>query len=102
MEKIKKNAITIDQKKGIIDDVAAGIAYDKIKEKYKLKSSANICTIYAKREKYLAAYRNVNASPLRKTLKTTKDGVTINDVILKTRALEIANDLKIENQAMVI
>ena len=114
MEKIKKNAITIDQKKGIIDNFAAEIAYDKIKEKYKLKSSANICTIYAKREKYLAAYRNVNASPLRKTLKTTKfetidknlknfvlncakDGVTINDVILKTRALEIANDLKIEN-----
>ena len=61
IEKIKKNAITIDQEKGIIDDVAAGIAYDKIQEKYKLESSANICTIYAKREKYLAAYRNVNA-----------------------------------------
>ena len=57
-------------KNGIIDDVSAGMPYDKIRENYKLKFIANICTIYAKREKYLAANANASASPLIKTLKS--------------------------------
>ena len=48
----KKDAISIDVKKKVIDDVNAGINYDVIQAKYKLKNKSNISQIWSMREKY--------------------------------------------------
>ncbi len=88
-------------------------------KKYKLKNKSNSSQIRKLRYKYLKAYNSPYASPLNKSLKTTKltaidDGLTnfitncnqsgtmINDHMLKEKALEIAkvinkNDFKGSN-----
>jgi hypothetical protein len=65
----KKDANSIDVKKKVIDDVNAGINYDVIQAKYKLKNKSNISQIWSMREKYMAAYNDQTASPNRKHLK---------------------------------
>jgi len=68
-----KHSISIDTKKQVIDDVIGGISYDVIMEKFKFKNKSNISQIMSKKDYYLQAYNNKSASPLRKTLKTTKN-----------------------------
>ena len=72
MSENKRQAISIEEIKKIIEDIKGGVDYDKIKVKYKLKNSSNVCEIWKKGDKYLAAYVNPVGSPLRKTLKSTK------------------------------
>ncbi len=78
-----------------------------IQHKYNLKNKPNISEIWKHREKYLAAHNDPYASPLNKSLKTTKlkqkdngltnfitycnqQGVMVNDKLLREKALEIA------------
>ena len=68
----KKDGISVDIKKQIIDDIGADISYDIIQAKYNLKNKSNISQIWKLRDKYLAAYQDSTCSPLRKSLKTTK------------------------------
>lgn len=112
-ENKKKDAISIDVKKKVIDDVNAGINYDVIQAKYKLKNKSNISQIWSMREKYMAAYNDQTASPNRKTLKKTKltnidtglrnfihncneSGLMVNEKMLKEKALEIARVSKLD------
>lgn len=67
----KRDAITIMTKKEIIDDVEAGMKYDKIKEKYGLKYTSNVSRIIKEKSKWLAEFEK-ESSPFRKTTKTTK------------------------------
>ena len=110
----KKNGISLKDKKSIIDDINANISYDVIQHKYNLKNKSNISEIWKHREKYLAAHNDPYASPLNKSLKTTKlkqidngltnfitncnqQGVMVNDKLLREKALEIAKVANIVN-----
>ena len=103
----KRQGISLETKKKVIDDINANVDYQLIKTRYNLKNTSNISEIWKNREKYLAAYNDVIGSPFRKTLKKTKlvnidlalrnfiiksknSGEMINDTILKEKALEIA------------
>ena len=62
----KKDGISLDTKKQIIDDIGADISYDIIQAKYNLKNKSNISQIWKLRDKYLAADQDSTCSPLRK------------------------------------
>ena len=49
----KKDGISVDIKKQIIDDIGADISYDIIQAKYNLKNKPNISQIWKLRDKYL-------------------------------------------------
>jgi hypothetical protein len=114
--KIKKNGISLKYKKSIIDDINANISYDVIQHKYNLKNKSNISEIWKHRVKYLTAYKDPYASPLNKSLKTTKlkqidngltnfitncnqQGVMVNNKLLREKAFsqqlwKMVNDLE--------
>ncbi len=68
----KKEGISLQVKINVIKDVEKDVDYDVILQKYKLKNKSNISQIWKLRYKYLEAYNSPYASPLNKSLKTTK------------------------------
>ena len=101
----KRDAINILLKKNVIEDADNGMKYTQIKDKYGLKHVSNITRIVKERSKWLAEF-DKDASPLRKTTKTTKyanidkgirnfvtncnsSGTPIGTEIIRDKALEL-------------
>ena len=106
-----RSSISLKTKLKIIKDINNDVSYEVIKNRYGLKSSANITTIWARRDAYLDNFNNKNLNLSIKTIKKTKyqdidkgllnfiancnnKGVPVNDICLQVQALKIAKDAK--------